>query len=162
MTTVVTTDNCSGRDAPDSDLIQRWVEAALAGRADHAEVSVRIVSETEGSELNARYRGKRGSTNVLSFAADLPDFVDVPLLGDVVICAAVVEREAREQNKQMAAHWAHMAVHGTLHLLGYDHVTEQEASLMEAIETDILTFLKFPPPYEISPLQSVVDEPHSN
>lgn len=159
MTTIVTTDNCSGQDVPSADLIQRWIKAAADGRADDMEISVRIVSEAEGGELNARYRGKQGSTNVLSFSADLPDFLDEPLLGDIVICAAVVEREAREQNKQVAAHWAHMAIHGTLHLLGYDHESAQEAAVMEAIETDILTSLKFPPPYELVP-QGMTSEPH--
>jgi probable rRNA maturation factor len=149
MTTIITLNNCSELDTPNAEAIQGWVAAATNGRADNVEISIRIVGEEECADLNARYRGKRGSTNVLSFPADLPDYVDLPLLGDIIICAAVVEREAREQNKQVAAHWAHMAIHGALHLLGYGHATEQEASAMEAIETELLISLDFPPPYEI-------------
>ncbi|RLA47716.1 MAG: rRNA maturation RNase YbeY [Gammaproteobacteria bacterium] len=147
MTATVVIDNCSEEEAPDPDSIRSWVDSALAGRAEEAELGIRIVSEAESAELNTRYRSKRGATNVLSFTADLPDIVPLPLLGDIVICAPVVLREAREQGKQVQAHWAHMVVHGTLHLLGYDHDSEHKALIMEAIETDILTSLEFPPPY---------------
>ena len=147
MTSTVIIDNCSGEEAPDPDSIQSWVDAAIGDRMEAAELSIRIVSEAEGAELNARYRGKQGATNVLSFAADLPEIVPLPLLGDIVICATVVLKEAQEQGKQVQAHWAHMVVHGTLHLLGYDHLNSADAKQMESIETDILSSLNFPPPY---------------
>jgi len=109
---------------------------------------VRIVDEPEMRELNARYRHKDYPTNVLSFPAELPPGVDVPLLGDIVICAPVVNREATEQHKAPRAHWAHMLVHGTLHLLGHDHERERDAAVMEALERRILAGLKFPDPYQ--------------
>jgi probable rRNA maturation factor len=108
---------------------------------------VYIVDETESQELNFQYRKKNKPTNVLSFPADIPDEVGVPLLGDLVVCAPVVEREAKEQGKTLEAHWAHMLVHGTLHLLGYDHIEDDEANVMEALETRLITQLKFPAPY---------------
>src|SRR5690606_24067449 len=96
------------------------------------------------------YRHQDKPTNVLSFPADIPAELNLPLLGDLVICAPVVEREAMEQRKTLEAHWAHMVVHGTLHLVGYDHITEPEAEEMESLETKILTGMGFPPPYEIN------------
>lgn len=100
------------------------------------------------AQLNANYRGKDGATNVLSFPADLPAELDLPLLGDIVICAPVVIAEADQQGKTASAHWAHMTVHGTLHLLGYDHVKEEEAEIMEALESAILRQLDYSCPYE--------------
>ena len=147
MTATVIIENCSDEEAPDPDSIRNWVDATIGERMDAAELSIRIVSEAEGAELNARYRGKKGATNVLSFAADLPEVVPLPLLGDIVICASIVLKEAREQGKKTQAHWAHMVVHGTLHLLGYDHVNSDDTKQMECIETDILRSLDFPPPY---------------
>ena len=140
-------DNASGEEAPEPPSIRHWICAALGEQKPEAEISVRIVSAAESAELNLRYRGKEGATNVLSFPADIPDFVESPLLGDIVICAAIVRREAAEQHKVLDAHWAHMLVHGTLHLLGYDHIKENEAEAMEALETTILGKLNFPPPY---------------
>ncbi|WP_111640369.1 rRNA maturation RNase YbeY [Marinimicrobium alkaliphilum] len=135
---------------PTDDEVERWVAAALAA-ADyarpHAEISLRIVDEPESQSLNRDYRGKDQPTNVLSFPADLPPELDLPLLGDLVICAPVVAREAQEQGKNPTAHWAHMLVHGTLHLLGYDHIDDAEAELMESLETRILTRLHYPAPY---------------
>jgi probable rRNA maturation factor len=128
--------------------MERWVNAAVNDSLDTAEVSIRIVDEDEITALNSTYRKKSASTNVLSFPADLPDEIDIPLLGDIIICAPVVEREAAEQQKEIGAHWAHMLIHGTLHLLGYDHAQDQEASEMEAKETNILQALDFPPPYQ--------------
>lgn len=127
---------------------RKWVRAALARRRKDAEVSLRIVAEAEIAQLNRRYRHKRGATNVLSFPADLLPGAPEPLLGDVVICAQVVVREAREQRKTARAHWAHMTVHGTLHLLGYDHLVESEADVMEAVETEIMARLGFRDPYK--------------
>lgn len=133
-------------DIPDEGDIFRWASAAL-DHLDEAELSVRIVDNAESQALNLQYRGKDKPTNVLSFPADLPEEVDVPLLGDLVICAPVVASEAAEQHKTLQAHWAHMVVHGTLHLLGYDHIDDADAEEMETIETEILATLNFPPPY---------------
>ena len=134
---------------PDEDDIRRWIEAVLAAEAKTAEVelTVRIVDEAEMAELNARYRHKTGPTNILSFPFEAPPGVELNLLGDLVIAAPVVQREAREQGKTETAHWAHMIVHGTLHLLGYDHLKPAEAEDMEAREINILHELGFSNPY---------------
>ncbi|MBU2884638.1 rRNA maturation RNase YbeY [Gilvimarinus agarilyticus] len=136
--------------APSDDEVHRWVAAAVADRRAQSEVSVSIVDAETSQRLNGQYRGRDYPTNVLSFPADLPEELGLPLLGDLVVCAAVVEREAREQGKPPQAHWAHMLVHGTLHLLGYDHIEDCEAEQMEALETTIITGLGFAPPYEVS------------
>ena len=130
----------------DADF-QRWAQAALAGRRQMAELVIRIVDEDEGAELNRRYRHKSWPTNVLSFAADLPAGVTTGLLGDLVLCAPVVIREASEQGKPEPAHWAHLTVHGILHLLGYVHETGSQAEEMEALETTILAGLGYLDPY---------------
>ena len=109
---------------------------------------MRLVDTEEMAVLNETYRGKKGATNVLSFPADLPAGLPLPLLGDIVICAPIVRDEATQQGKSQNAHWAHMTVHGTLHLLGYDHMEEQEAEHMEALESTILNELKYACPYE--------------
>lgn len=140
-----------GLSVPGAADIERWISAALsmAGRLQQpeAEVSLYVVDEEEGRELNLQYRNKDYPTNVLSFPADLPEELALPLLGDLVVCAPVVEREAREQDKLLTAHWAHMLVHGTLHLLGFDHIEDAEADEMEALETRILAQLGFADPY---------------
>jgi probable rRNA maturation factor len=100
---------------------RKWVAAALAGRIREADLAIRVVGTKEGRALNRHYRGKDYATNVLSFPAELPEGVRLPLLGDIVLCAQVIAREAREQKKALAAHYAHLTVHGTLHLLGWDH-----------------------------------------
>jgi len=141
-------ENDSEQNAPELAEFERWASAALNAHRAHAELSIRIVSEEESRELNHHYRGKDKSTNVLSFPADFPEGVDVPWLGDLAICAKVVAREAKEQKKADEAHWAHMTVHGILHLLGYDHIEDQEAIAMEALETEILIKMGYPPPYE--------------
>jgi len=133
---------------PGEGAVRRWVEAALEGRREAAELTVRIVDEEESAELNQAYRKKQGPTNVLSFPFEAPPGVELSLLGDIVICAPVVAREAREQGKAPEAHWAHMVVHGSLHLLGYDHIEAAEAEAMEALETAILARLGYPNPYE--------------
>jgi probable rRNA maturation factor len=135
-------------ELPDEAAIRRWVEAALGGRCEEAQLTVRIVDEAEIRELNATYRGKDKPTNVLSFPFEAPPGVDIPLLGDIIICAAVVAREAEEQGKPFAAHWAHMVIHGTLHLLGYDHIEEAEAERMEGLEIELLAGLGYANPYE--------------
>ena len=132
---------------PEDEDIRRWIEAALSPHRDAAEVSVRLVGEAEMTELNNSYRKQHKPTNVLSFPADLPEGVSHPLLGDIVVCAAVVAREASEQEKTTEAHWTHMLVHGSLHLLGYDHVEEEDAAVMESLETTILQSLGCPCPY---------------
>ncbi len=134
-------------DIPGPGLMRDWLRAALAGEREQAGISVRVVDLAEGTALNERWRERRGPTNVLSFTAEgleqqLPGF-----LGDIVICAPVVRREAAEQRKPLLAHWAHLIVHGGLHLLGYDHVEPRQAQIMESKEIRILAGLGFPDPY---------------
>jgi probable rRNA maturation factor len=137
-----------GRRVPKSASIRRWTAAALPGAA--GEVTVRIVTAAESAELNARYRGHSGATNVLSFPAGairtLSDRELAPL-GDLVVCAEVVAREAREQRKTLDAHWAHMLIHGALHLLDYDHMTGSQARRMKSRERKLLAALGFNDPY---------------
>ncbi|MBV1930504.1 MAG: rRNA maturation RNase YbeY [Porticoccaceae bacterium] len=156
MTTTIIVYNCSDNEAPEPHSIQCWVEAAIADRKDEAELSIRIVGTDEAAELNTQYRGKQGPTNVLSFPADLPEVVALPLLGDIVLCAPLVLKEAREQGKSAQAHWAHLVIHGTLHLLGYDHIDKADAAQMEALETSILGSLNYPAPYTTD------SSPHTN
>jgi probable rRNA maturation factor len=143
------------RGVPSAASFRHWVAAALAGARHRkpAELSVRIVGAREGRSLNRRYRGRDYATNVLSFPADmaegvkLPKGVKMPLLGDLVLCAPVIAREAREQKKPLAAHYAHLTVHGALHLLGWDHEDEREAECMEQLEREILAGLGIADPY---------------
>ncbi len=132
---------------PHPAQFREWVSIALWQRIDTAELTIRIVDEEESASLNVEYRNKSGPTNVLSFPYDPMPGVASRLLGDIVICAPVVEKEANEHNKTLLAHWAHMVIHGTLHLLGFNHEFEEEAAEMEALETDLLLRLGFPPPY---------------
>ena len=134
---------------PSPASFRQWVAAALRGarRRKPAEVAIRIVDTDEGQALNRDYRGKDYATNVLSFRAELPPGVDLPLIGDLAICAPVVAREANEQGKKPRDHWAHLTVHGTLHLLGYDHIENAQAEAMEALETRILAGLGIADPY---------------
>jgi probable rRNA maturation factor len=140
----------TGEAVPAADDIRNWIAAALHGRSPRSsvEVSVRIVDTAEMTTLNQSWRGKPGATNVLSFPTNLPAELPVALLGDIVICAPVVAAEAAQQHKAPAAHWAHMTIHGTLHLLGYDHINEDDARLMEALESTILNELNYPCPYD--------------
>ena len=134
--------------APAATDLQRWCELALRQRSGDSELTIRLVDEEEGRELNRTWRQKDYATNVLSFPADVPDeFLDIPLLGDLVICVPVVEREAAEQGKALDAHWAHLVTHGVVHLLGYDHQHEPHAETMEALEIRILAGLGYPDPY---------------
>ena len=132
---------------PTAEQIEQWATAAIQPQSNEVEMTVRIVDEAESHELNLNYRGKDRPTNVLSFPFECPDEVELPLLGDLVICRQVVEREAQEQDKPVMAHWAHMVVHGSLHLLGYDHIEDDEAEEMESLETQIMTGLDFADPY---------------
>lgn len=148
--------SATGEPCPEEEDIRGWITAVLLGQRDtdtDTEISLRIVDEDEMATLNANYRGKAGATNVLSFPADLPEDLALPLLGDIVICAPVVRREAAQQGKPLLAHWAHMTVHGTLHLLGFDHVEEQQAATMESLETRVLATLNFPCPYSGKPTE---------
>lgn len=132
---------------PTAAVVRQWARAALSHHGRGGEVTVRIVGAGEGAALNRRYRHKAGPTNVLSFPYGPPEETMTPLLGDIVICAPVVLAEARAQDKPVDAHWAHMVVHGVLHLLGYDHETEREARDMEALEAALLRRLGYPDPY---------------
>ena len=132
---------------PAATSFRNWVAAALRGRIREADLAIRIVGAKEGRALNRHYRGKDYATNVLSFPAELPEGVKMPLLGDLVICAPVVAREAKEQHKPAVAHYAHLTVHGVLHLLGWDHDDDKEAEAMEQLERDILAELGLPDPY---------------
>ena len=136
-----------GDSLPSPEQLNAWALAAWQDQAGDAEVVVRVTDEAESRQLNHEYRGKDAATNVLSFPFDPVPEIDLNHVGDLVICAPVVEREAGEQGKRPEAHWAHMVVHGILHLQGYDHETDAEAAEMEALETDILTALGYPAPY---------------
>ncbi len=133
---------------PADDDFQGWVEACLRARRDEAEVVIRVVDSAEIRALNMQYRQKDMPTNVLSFPSDLPEIVASSLLGDIVICASVVADEAQAQGKSLEAHWAHMVVHGVLHLIGYDHIAEEEAQQMERLECSILSTVGVADPYE--------------
>lgn len=139
------------RDLPSDALLRRWTRAALlhdpACAHGKAELTIRIVNATESQQLNGDYRDKDKPTNVLSFPFDAPADVSNHYLGDLVICASVVATEAVEQDKPLNQHWAHMVVHGVLHLLGYDHIKNAEAETMEALERTILASLNIPDPY---------------
>ncbi|HHE9434379.1 rRNA maturation RNase YbeY [Haemophilus influenzae] len=141
----IATENIEG--LPTEEQIVQWATAAIQPEGNEVEMTVRIVDEAESHELNLTYRGKDRPTNVLSFPFECPDEVELPLLGDLVICRQVVEREAVEQDKPLMAHWAHMVVHGSLHLLGYDHIEDDEAEEMESLETQIMQGLGFDDPY---------------
>jgi probable rRNA maturation factor len=136
--------------APKKSLLRKWAIQALSKKIESAEVTIRIVDCEEMSELNSTFRQKNGVTNVLSFPFTMPEAVqiDIPILGDIVICAEVVNREAQEQGKDKQAHWAHMIIHGVFHLLGYDHETEKDADIMESLEIEIMQSLGYENPYE--------------
>lgn len=126
---------------PTSAQFKKWIKAALT---QNAEITIRIVNEPEGQDLNEKFRGKKAATNVLTFFYD--DIL--PLTGDIVLCAAVIEKEAQQQHKALVAHYAHLTVHGILHLQGFDHENDKDASTMEKIETNIVTGLGYNDPYQ--------------
>ncbi len=138
--------NHEGLPAP--ERLQQWLETCILPFQKEAELTVRIVDEAESQALNLTYRAKDKPTNVLSFPFECPPGIELPLLGDLVICRQVVEREAAEQGKALEAHWAHMVVHGSLHLLGYDHIDDEEAVEMESLEQEFMQVLGFPDPYQ--------------
>ncbi|MDE1477906.1 rRNA maturation RNase YbeY [Xenorhabdus bovienii] len=132
---------------PDEALFQRWLESVLPQFQAESEVTIRLVDEAESHDLNLTYRGKDKPTNVLSFPFEAPPEVELPLLGDLIICRQVVEQEAEEQQKTVEEHWVHMVIHGSLHLLGYDHIEDDEAEEMESLETEILQKMGYADPY---------------
>ncbi|MFZ7260440.1 rRNA maturation RNase YbeY [Avibacterium avium] len=137
----------NSENLPTEQQFQQWATAAVQAENLQPEITIRVVDEAESQSLNATYRGKDYPTNVLSFPFECPEEVELPLLGDLVICRQVVEREAQEQSKPLMSHWAHMVVHGCLHLLGYDHIEDDEAEEMESLETEIMQDLGFADPY---------------
>lgn len=163
MNVIIDLENASlVQDIPDQSAFERWVNVTQnAVIVDQSKVSqktfnigIRIVDESESTHLNSTYRNKHKPTNVLSFKSDLPEYAlpaldEIPL-GDLAICASVVTSEATEQHKLPEAHWAHMVIHGVLHLNGFDHETEAEASTMETLEIQILNGLGFSDPYLIT------------
>lgn len=136
----------SEEDIPNVALIQQWADKACLCE-DEVVTSVQVVSNDEMRELNNTWRGKDRPTNVLSFPMQSPEELDLKILGDLALCAGVINTEARQQHKSVQAHWAHMVVHGMLHLQGYDHIDEAQADEMEALEANILDQLGFDNPY---------------
>ena len=152
-------------DLPDEARFTLWLEQVLLelGIQDK-EMTIRLVDEAESQQLNYQYRSKNAPTNVLSFPFEMPDLgafaqesdssdldvsdTELSLLGDLVICAPIITLEAQQQNKILTHHWAHMVVHGTLHLLGYDHINDTEAEHMEGLERKILQQLDIDDPYQ--------------
>ncbi|CCN35896.1 putative metallopeptidase [Vibrio nigripulchritudo SO65] len=132
---------------PSEAQLNEWLTKTVSQFQKDAEVTIRIVDEEESHQLNHEYRGKDKPTNVLSFPFEAPPGIEMDLLGDLIICKQVVELEAKEQEKTMLAHWAHMVVHGSLHLLGYDHIEDEEAEEMESLETEIMQSMGFEDPY---------------
>ncbi len=133
---------------PKDDELLKWInEVFILENHGDTELTIRFVNENESAALNKEYRHKSGSTNILSFPFDMPEEVELNLLGDLIVCSDIVKKEAAEQNKTELAHWAHMIIHGTLHLLGYDHLTSAEADVMEAKEIKILSQLGYSDPY---------------
>ena len=135
------------KDIPDKEKICYWARTCLDFMREDAEFTIRIVDEEEISKLNKKWRGFNKPTNVLSFPAG-ENPVSPELLGDIIICAPIIIKEAAEQHKESDAHWAHMVIHGLLHLLGYDHINNNDAVKMESIEIEKLKFLNYPDPYE--------------
>ena len=135
-------------EQPSEAQIQLWIDTALTDIQRDTEIVVRIVDEQESAELNETYRHKQGATNILSFSVEIPEGIDLNLLGDLVICVPVLEKEARQQGKILAHHWAHIIIHGVLHLLGYDHLDDEQAEEMESKEIILLQKLNIPNPYE--------------
>lgn len=134
-------------ELPTQNEVQLWVDTALAHYQKDSELTVRIVELEESQQLNREYRDKDKPTNVLSFPFEVPEGIEMNLLGDLVVCAQVVKQEASEQSKPLRAHWAHMIIHGCLHLLGYDHIREDDAEEMEALEVKLLASLAINNPY---------------
>jgi probable rRNA maturation factor len=141
---------CDTKNLPSADLFQQWVDTALTSVTEQEfELTIRLVNSTESQQLNKQYRQKDKPTNVLSFPFEVPEGIELNLLGDLIICAQVVEQESKEQNKVLFDHWAHMVIHGCLHLLGYDHINDTDANEMETLEVNILAKLSITNPYNM-------------
>jgi len=136
------------KQLPSEAMFKVWVDAVLKDPSQNSEIVIRIVDEQEMIQFNEQYRNKKATTNILSFPFEAPEGVESDLLGDLLVCAAVVEAEAAEQKKLLEHHWAHMIVHGVLHLIGYDHIIDAEAEEMEALEIKILKTITIDNPYE--------------
>ncbi|XPF93932.1 rRNA maturation RNase YbeY [Colwellia sp. RE-S-Sl-9] len=139
---------CENKTLPSVEQLQLWAETALSTIENDPELTIRLVETKESQQLNHQYRQKDKPTNVLSFPFEVPEGIDINLLGDLIICADVVIQEAQEQNKKSEDHWAHLVIHGCLHLLGYDHIKEDEAIEMESIEIRLLSILGIDNPYQ--------------
>jgi probable rRNA maturation factor len=153
MITVVLINDADSQNIPASNQFQQWVDAVTTTMSNEIptnchEICISIIDQETSADLNETYRQKSGPTNVLSFSYEPTPGVEQDSLGDLAICAEIVESEASTQQKNMTAHWAHLTVHGMLHLLGYDHIAENEAVIMETLETRILQKLGFENPYE--------------
>ena len=140
---------CKDNDLPTKDDFQLWVNTALLPYNKPFELTVRIVDTEESQSLNHQYRKKDKPTNVLSFPFEVPEGIELALLGDLVICADIVQLEANQQNKRLHDHWAHMVIHGCLHLLGFDHIEDDDAQEMETLEIKLLAILKINDPYQL-------------
>ncbi|WP_159819706.1 rRNA maturation RNase YbeY [Colwellia sp. 20A7] len=141
---------CDASNLPSAELFQQWVDAALTSVTEQEfELTIRLVNSQESQQLNKQYRQKDKPTNVLSFPFEVPEGIELNLLGDLVICSQVVEQESKEQKKVLFDHWAHMVIHGCLHLLGYDHINDTDANEMEALEIKILATLTINDPYNV-------------
>lgn len=136
------------KQLPAQTLFKYWVDAVLHDESQDSEIVIRIVDEDEMIQFNEQYRDKKGATNILSFPFEPPEGIESDLLGDLLVCASVIEAEALQQSKKLEHHWAHMIIHGVLHLIGYNHLEEQEAEEMEALEIKILRSIKIDNPYE--------------
>lgn len=132
---------------PDDSQIKIWAALALLGSNQDSEILIRIVDENESTALNHQYRQKSGPTNILSFPLDAPNNLEINLLGDLVVCAPVIEKEAEQQGKSVFDHWAHIIVHGVLHLQGFDHIEESDAVVMETLEIKLLKTINISNPY---------------
>ncbi len=141
---------CQDKLPVNGKIIKNWVKLTLKAHIKRGELTIRLTTLDEITNLNMTYRHQNKPTNVLAFPSQLPDGVELsyPLLGDIVICPAVLAQEAETQNKSLDAHWAHIVIHGTLHLLGFDHIKENDAKRMQAAEIKLLVSLKFPNPYQ--------------
>lgn len=141
---------CQNSDIPTHEQIQMCLDSVLEHQElGEQEITVRIVDKDESQRLNSEYRDKNKPTNVLSFPFEAPPGIELNLLGDLVICADIVSQEAQQQNKSALHHWYHMLVHGSLHLMGFDHIKDHEADQMEALEIAILAKIGVDDPYQV-------------
>jgi probable rRNA maturation factor len=138
------------RNCPEQEKLSQWANAANINLLEEAELTIRIVDKVESAQLNETYRNKKSATNVLAFPFEVDELVELNLLGDLVICAQIVDTEAKEQSKTEKEHWAHMVIHGVLHLQGYDHINTKQAEEMEFLEIQILDTLGYQNPYQVN------------